>query len=278
MRRQLEEMRMSRNLQSQPLPFPTPVKAYLEAAKFWTGPPDWDMHIGYRVFIELSVPNIGSGPAVAINFDPELRFERKSGIIKIGTRWQPIDSMREGATKKIEFMFVDRDATIINNALYDNPFSATMNLVTLFKNVLGGSFKSEATYLLNFSDEDVEKLKSWLKVLQTAKIDYAKEIELFEKLVRKDEVSEANDLIRRVSKEFQEKARIEDMPFEVNLWEGSFSVTPLTEEQYKKEVVLRGGGTRAQMLCREIVAQKSLQNQKKNQSNSTAKNQEKVSS
>lgn len=241
MRSQLEEMKMSRSLQTQPLPFPTPQKAYIEAPNFWIGPPDWKMDILYRIFIELAIQNIGNGPVVAINFIPEIFFEDKNGkVARLETAWTPIDSLREGATGKVEFMFVDNNSVMINNALYSTPYSATMRLITLYKNVLGGSFKSDATYLLLFSDADKEKLKACLKIMKTSKIDYAEEIERHEALRKQSGKDKSNNLYEKIHTEFPKKSGIENIPFSVELWEGSFSVTPLTDKEYRNELRSRG--------------------------------------
>jgi hypothetical protein len=199
------------------------------------------MDIHYRIFIELAIQNIGNGPAVAINFIPELFFQDKYiKVTRLETAWSPIDSLREGSTKKVEFMFVDRNSIMINHALYSSPYPATMRLITLYKNVLGGSFKSDATYLLLFSDADKEKLKTCLKIMKTSRIDYAEEIERHEVLKKQSEEGTSSDLFEKIHDEFPKKSGIENITFTVELWEGSFSVTPLTDKEYQNELRSRG--------------------------------------
>lgn len=236
MRNQLEEMKTNRELQIQPLPFSTPEKAYIEAPTFWTGPPEWKMDLCYRIFIELLVRNIGNGASVAMVFIPEVFFEDKNGnVTRLGTASSHIDCLKEDAVGKISLMFVDEDYVMINNALFSSSYSATMKMVTLYKNVLGGSFKSEATYILKFSDDEKENLKSCLKVLKTSKIDYSKEIETYNLLRKKNREEDAHVLMKKVRKDFANKFWSENLPFSVTLWGGSFSVSPMTNKEYENE-------------------------------------------
>jgi len=250
MNRQLDEMRTSRNLQSRPLPFLSPINGYLEKPKFWTGPPDFKAHIGYGLFFVFSAENIGQGPAISIDIHPTLLIDAKEKLVdKLTSAIKNIDSLKERERIKFYLMLVDEKISFVKAIVNHERQLSALKITSLFRNVLGGCFKTNALYYCDLKNTEKEKFKTCLKILQNAEIDYAKELQAQHKLIDEKREEEAYRAITELNKKFSSEVHCEKVPFEFKLWPGTFEVKPLTEEQYQKELETIGAKHRAATLC-----------------------------
>lgn len=238
MRNQLGEMVSTRILQTAPLPYIKPSdKCHIEAPKFWTGPPDWKLRLHCRLHFYANVENIGNGTAVAIDIIPKLKYKSEDGKTVVDqVISERIESLKEDESQEISCMFVrDLKHRVIKTFLFELPENLpSLEFTMLYKNVLGGSFRAKTEFDIWFYDEDEEKLKSCLKILQTAKIDYAD-------MIRKHDSFEVNDdkaieIRSQLDKELSKIEGCKDIDFVADPTLGSFSVTPISEEEYISEL------------------------------------------
>ena len=255
---QLREMQFSRNLQTQPLPFLTTLKAKIERPHLWVDPKDRFLKpaIACRIILEGKIENLGNGPAVAIDFIPRILcaeydkqfsdselpcvlYQKKPKEIKtIETTVQRVAclSLKEGDSKDVKWMFADSDNMLLNSIVTPKPTSEFLETTVLYKNVLGASFRAEFVYGIDYSDKSIDKMKSCAKVIETVRIDFGTDLVKYENLASKKEYEEMKKISEKISKGIEENFKFEDVPLELNLISGVFSVSPITEEEYRKEI------------------------------------------
>ena len=238
MKQQLEEMESARTLQTQPLPFITPLdKSYLEELRVMHDVPESQVDLIRRMFFYFEVENVGNGTAVAIDVIPKLIFtDEKGEIITEEPVWHRIDSLKQNEKSEEDFMFTE-DVTCahIRNFLSENRQLSTIELTVLYQNILGACFREKLSFQVWFYDDDEEKLKSCLKLYETAKIDYAQQLREANVLAKSDDMA-VGKIIDKLSKELSKSEGCEDIEFFAYPVAGSFHVTPISEEEYRKEL------------------------------------------
>ena len=241
---QLKAMKSATTLQNQPLPFIEPMdKSYLEAIAVFHDVPASETYPACRLFFHFNVENVGNGTAVAIDIVPRLIYTNASGKVTteeaVCTR---IDSLKQKEKIEEDIMFTqDRECAHARNFLSpDRPLSL-IELTVYYKNILGACFKEKISFEVWFYEEDEDKLKSCIKLLDGAKIDYAREMQEINVLAERDE-KRAIVLIAKLNKEVSKKEGCEDIQVVAHSVTGSFSVTSISEGKYRKELKGKGYG------------------------------------
>ena len=244
MKQQLKEMESARILQTQPLPFIKPLeKSHLEALNILRDVPKSETHLARRMFFYLEVENVGNGTAVAIDVAPKLTYtDEKGELVTEEDVWERIDSLKPNEKKEKDFMFrEDRTWAHVRNFLSEDTQLSTIELTVFYKNIIGACFKEKLSFEVWFYEEDREKLKSCLKLFESAKIDYAEQIREINVLAERDAAA-ASRMIRNLDEELSKSEGREEIQFCAHPVVGSFHVTPISEEEYRKQLEGRGYG------------------------------------
>ena len=258
MNNQLKEMQFSRTLQTQPLPLLTCQDAKIEKPRFYTSPriEFSKLSMGYRILFEAEIENVGNGPAVTIDILPRIvciewskgpsefkplclalkEAPKKHETVESVMERVAFLSLKEGASQKIHCLFPDRKSVLIKNILSPKYTTNYLDLTLLYKNVLGASFRTKMAYEIEYSDEDLDKIKSYMRAIETSKIDFAEELEEYENAMRQEDPEKAYTLSDKLHRKFIKKHKFEEIPLQLKLISEDFSVSPITEEQYRKEV------------------------------------------
>lgn len=241
MHRQLEEIKYSRNVQSQPLIFLEGEKLALQLPRYYVGPQDdfMSMRVLCRLSFMATVRNIGNGPAISIDFIPSLAENRQGKtstlVESTGERIECI-SLREGDQQRISFLFIDRNHEVVASLLERNP--VRLHAIMLFKNALGMTYKEEMEYIAEVdtrNKEDMEILKKSLKILKTADIDFSDYIRKFESLKRANQKDEAKMVFDDVKAKMKNMLESKEKLFiHVHISPGSFSVNPIAQPDYQR--------------------------------------------
>ena len=86
------------------------------------------------------------------------------------------------------------------------------------------------------STEDIEKIKSCLKIIRTVKIDYgSKELE-YQTLKEKGEDEEAKIIMKQVNEEILEIIGDKKVKISSRIVPGSFSVNSLSQQEYVTKI------------------------------------------
>jgi hypothetical protein len=251
MQRQLDEMQYSRNVQVQPLIYPKNVSIEVYLPNYYVLPEFKfkKMELLTRIFVTLEVANIGSGPAVEVEFIPKLvglktdssfgwKFPDAAGdnlVDSLGGRIECI-SLQEGRSQEILFSFFDSKNRLAQ-AMVDKKF-AYLVLQIVFKNAVGGTFKELAAFdIYGNSEKEIENLKQCLKLAKTAEIDFADRVKEFESLIEKDE-AKATDVSKRLHNDmaarFHGCGEFGKFTLPAEIASGSFSIAPIPQEEYAK--------------------------------------------
>jgi len=181
-------------------------------------------------------------PAVSIDIFPELSYT-KAGRETITEKavCERIDCLKEGErTRGIGHQFVEDVKHKILGSFVRSPsisWLTTIKLTTLYKNVTNGTFRADLTYQLWPRERDEKKLKKWHAALKVAKTKYSKRIDEYERSKR---LSKRQKIMGEINRMFQSDVGKTNIKLYPHLVPGSFSVTPIAEEEYLHEIKQRG--------------------------------------
>ena len=241
MRNQLNEMQFSRNVEVQPLPYLEKERVTLELPRYYTSPATEfkRMTILCRFFFDFTVTNIGNGPAIAVDFIPKLYGVVSAGkkedtlVESIGKRVECI-SLREGDSRKIGLMFLDAGHKTVETLL--KKYRVALACTITYKNALDMAFKEEMGFWISIpSEKEVKTIKSCLKTVKTAEIDFAEQVKEFEYLNEHGREKEANKIFKDVNKRLKDRfAGQEKLKLAIRIAAGSFSVSPISQSEYER--------------------------------------------
>lgn len=255
MQSQLTEMQLTRNLQTQPLPYPRITKSEIIAPNFWGFPQDefGKMHLVYTLMFVGSIENLGNSPAVSVDIFPrvvciETRGAKQSDIVclqdltptkeeMLERDWQRIECLplRDLGAKEISCAFPD-DHALVESFLSQRISQQQLQLTILYKNILGAGFRTDLAYAIDYPETESEKLKLLLKAMESAKIDFAEDLVQYETCRASGRTEKAEELSSKLRKDFPAKYKLENIHLELELIPGSFSVKPITEKEYAEEL------------------------------------------
>ena len=257
MRSQLEEMQYSRSVQIQPLPYLEKPKASLRLPRYYTSPRDSfkKMSLWNELNFTFSVSNFGNGPAISIDFIPSvagISLTGKGTILLMETISATVDcvSLREGDSQDVKFHFSDDKNKVIEALLAETRVALYCTLV--YKNSIGMAFQENICFWVTVpSEEDMEIVRSCLKISKTAEIDFAKHVKEFERLMNLGREEEAIAILEEVNAELRKRfAGKEELDLSMKTAHGSFELGPISQAEYEK--LLSEKRVRAQKLA-EII-------------------------
>jgi hypothetical protein len=253
---QLKEMSNARLLQTQPFPSIIPSKkSYIEELSFFRSFPISKTVLERRLFFNFEIENIGDGPIVAIDIIPRLRYtDGKDEIVTIEPVWERVDSLKQNQKEEFELMFTpdteDRSEMarcIMKRFVSDefpcggSPSSSSIELIILYKNVLGASFRQTMHFDIFLYEEDKEKVKSCLKLLEIAGINYVEQIKKLDLLYKSDK-DKASETLEKLNEEISKKEGCGKVYCQAVARHGMFSIKPISEKEYRKEMQARTYG------------------------------------
>jgi hypothetical protein len=259
MQSQLTEMQLTRSLQNQPLIFPTIGESKIITPNFWGFPADKfkEMHLVYTVAFNGKVENLGNSPAISVDIFQKIVCTETRGSMaseealcledktvtkleELERAWQKIECLpqKDSGSKDILAQFPD-DHALIESFLNQRISLQELSLTILYRNVLGASFRTDMTYAIHCQEADTEKLKLFLKAMESGRIDFAEDLEEYKRLRLGQQSEKAREISSRLRKDFPIKYKLENIPLQLNMIAGSFSVKPITEKEYSEELTRR---------------------------------------
>lgn len=250
---QLKEMQSTKLLQTQPFPTVTPLdKSRIEKLTFFYSYPESKTLLYRRLFFFFSVENIGNAPIVALDIIPKLRFVDDEGKTRtVEEAWERIDSLKPDEKREVDVMFREHGGTkpsaadyILKRSISDErpcekPLRpSSIELTILYKNVIGANFKQRMLFDIYFYGEDMEIIKSCLKLSETAKIDFAETIKTLDSLMKRDE-DKGNEMINELNEDLSAKSGCKGINFAAVSRRGAFSVNPISEKEYQEHLQTR---------------------------------------
>lgn len=250
MQKQLNEMHYSRDVQVQPLIYPKEPNATIEMPQYYTGPASGfkKMELMCRLQVDFEVENLGSGPAVEIDFIPKLISkswyvtlgkpnETTTLVDGLGRRIECI-SLREGDSKTVSFLFSDTELKFVNSLV--GHLRNYLSCEVVFKNALGMTFKETFNFNLSLADfgRDSEILKTCLKTAKTAEIDFGEKTREFESLKQKGRDNDAEKILTQVRKELTARFESckEGVKLDSDMASGSFSISTISSNEYQESI------------------------------------------
>lgn len=247
---QRKEMAMTRILQNQPFPLILPSdSSYIEPLKMWFDVPKNTVSINSRIFFSFSIENIGNGPAIGVDIFAGLSYvDQKGEVVKLDPINESIGSMKQNEKRTEEIMFKPQTISqptmaecILKNHLStgipcierETLRPSFLTLTVFYKNILGATFKEKAHFVIRFNEDDSERIKSCLKLLQTARIDYGKDLSKISSIMKNTPL-EAVEIVSRINEEISKKKGCTKIDFEADPINEIFSIRSISEKEYKK--------------------------------------------
>lgn len=246
MRSQLREMQHSRSVQIQPLPYLERPKAQLELPRYFTLPETSHKELSLMCFVHFSfsVSNIGNGPAISIDFLPFVAKQSFAGdttMLVMETITQRIEclSLREGHSQDIEFDFCDDEHKVVESLLKEG--RVIFGCTILYKNALGMTFAENTAFWAEVpSESDVEIVRSCMKVIKTAEIDFEGQVKEFKRMMDLGREEDAYHILDQVNAELKKRfAGKEEADLSVTEAIGSFELGPISQSEYEKALSIK---------------------------------------
>lgn len=245
MKRQLEEMEFSRNIQSQPLPIIDNINGVFQLPQFYYGSRNdfKNLLLMCRHIFALKIRNYGNGPAISVYFFPSLKnIDRQSKKVEtiietFGTTVEYI-TLKEGDVKDETLDIRDFDNKLIE--LLVNKKIPFIEINMVYKNIIGMPYKEQISYSINYEDEsDFNVLKNALKLIKTYNIDFNDDLIEYAKFIKQNNTDEAVKVMERCrAKRDEILGHIDTINFKMEILSGSFKVNPISEQEYNK-ILLR---------------------------------------
>lgn len=242
MKSQLLEMKTSREHTSQPIPFITPSKLYLERPRLFYSPPEKEYSGHSRFHIDCEAINPGNAPALSVNICAcvmmQQKEEKSCGALKSAVEYLDILPFSEKpiTDKKISFMFSDdRKAELIDAIRACRPDKApVLRMCVVYKNMLGACFACRQAFQLFYdTDEQDQVLENWQSQITAFDSSLKKEIFQLNKLQGKD-IRAWNELFDEAKKKYEALIVGEDQKIIAVQIPTSFTALTISESRYMK--------------------------------------------
>jgi hypothetical protein len=242
MSKQLSEMKFARDVQVQPLPYLQQGKASMLLPSYYVSPSNNFKKMELCSFVQanFNIINHGNGPAIGVDFIPHLLTGskvKKPEILDKDILSAPVDCvpLKTETAQTIEFNLDDKsDGQKILEALTEDKRIAIDFSIT-YKNALGKPFLEEIAFWLNvMSEKDLENIKLALKLTRTASIDFATELQKYEKIAAASNEVEQVKLLDEVNKKINAILGQDKVELGVGMALRSFKVRSISEDEYRK--------------------------------------------
>jgi hypothetical protein len=201
----------------------------------------------------FNVENVGNAPVVALDISPKFIFQTKERQIAKQALWEHIEVLKVGDVKKLNIMIasaedspLDLCLAILESAISaDAPCESSesiacrafLEVVLLYRNVLGACFKQNLFLDIFFFGEDEEKIESYLKLCKTTSIDKAEDLKEIDKLLKAG--LSVLDNLEKLNEEISKYEANNEIEFRLLLRQGEFSIKSISEKEYLEELKKR---------------------------------------
>ncbi len=256
---QLNEMRVERQVQSQPLPWIKKVVLEIEKPRLFYTPPDNSHVVLSRCYVKVELINAGTSPAVCVDVSANIRIRKGEEDVNLSSTSLNIPALERGQgwphrkNQKDWFLFTEEGDKLINSLLSGKVLEYPLiTLKATYKNILGGCFVACYEYRIfpvlvekdvsveSAENESVEEkievngiLTNWLSVVSTFKIKYRAELQELVQLKEKKS-DKWDELFDKTKKRVAESVPEEDLVLDTELLPGSFYVNNIDEDEYRK--------------------------------------------
>jgi hypothetical protein len=247
MSNQLKEMQYSRSVQVQPLPYLETRHASFELPRYYVGPSTDFKKMELRSYVKASfaILNHGNGPAIIVDFIAHLVSGprgKKGEILDKDTVTPHVDCvpLKTRNPQEIDFELDDSsDGQHIVEALIKDHRIA-ISFIIIYKNALGKPFRENVAFWLNVkSEKDFEMLKSSLKLIRTVGIDFAAQLQKYEKLAIAGREDERIAVLEETNKKINDMFGVSKIDLEAEIAPSTFDVRSISEEEYQGLLALK---------------------------------------
>lgn len=262
MKRQLDEMRQSRQLDAQPLPILTLTRAFIEPPRLYFTPPEDEHSFHSRLCVEFSIKNHGSFPAVSLVASAVVVLPQKENDPKIlRCVSEQVDILPRGAAVPVgddtppSFLFTGGPSEEFIPFLRQKNFRKlpVLPVHLTYMNILGACFAVDTTYtLVPKKPEDDGTLRKWHAQIVSFPVEYKFQLADLLKLHRDKKDEEWSALFDSVKEEQEGKMGKDDLEITWSRMPNTFRVCPITAEQYKQELSQTGFGHPLPDWCDEV--------------------------
>lgn len=242
MRGQLDEMRSSRQVQSQPLVIPTKAEFRIERPRFFYTPPDDEYSAMSRYFVKFPISNPTEYPAVVVNCRASIHTadsDYKESVFGATDSFLDVLvplSSNDNNTNMMDFMFVGDEKGLLFDSLRQ-PDPRRVPIITakaFYKNIVGAQFQVTQIFQV-YPSENTELLRSWHSSVASFAANFKVHICELRKLKAKNE-SEWDISFDEVKDEFDKGLISEDDGLNLYVREapGGFQVKQISSNEYDK--------------------------------------------
>ena len=203
---QLEEMKIERESQHQPLPWIREINMNVERPRLFYYPLGEEHSMQCRYSCDVTIKNIGMYPSIYNDISAWIIIpESENNPIILDTVSERIDTLEEKQVfplnyedGKIHFLFSnDTDGKFLKILIDSNNKNPILQMQILFKNSLGGCFVLSNSYSLSIPDEKDSIFKTCLSLIKTFPIMHSQELDALIRL-RKDKIEKWDKLFNKL--------------------------------------------------------------------------------
>jgi hypothetical protein len=245
MNQQLIEIRKSRELVDQPLPFIKIINPAIIKPRFYYTPPREEYTWQSLYKFEYQLSNISNYPAVNICVYPSLILGNEANVLSLNGYGHFFEIIKQEATEKKLFFSDDLDGRLIKEIVESKRPKLIVRI--LFKNILGACFACEHHFNIilahpkdydNFEEIKAKRviLRKWYKnIVEFSKI-FKNELINVNKLTPY-ESQEWTEQFEKMKKRFEElNPGDEELPIQVFVDSAKYSITIIDSDAYEREV------------------------------------------
>lgn len=244
MAKQLEQIKIEREFQNQPLPYIYDVKGSVEKPRPYYSPPeDKPYSVISRYWVKFKLRNLSNSPAVCVDISARIEVasnDTKTYLYSISINIPTLEEKQnyptDGANNS--FLFSMDEEGILLQALREDDFRKlpTVTFRTLYRNILGGCFISYNKYRLYRKElEQDSVLSNWLSEIKSFWVKYKHELDDLKGL-RKGDTNKWDEKFDALKEKFGKFIIGEDMELEPWQIPGTFKVSAIGEEEYKEAI------------------------------------------
>lgn len=245
MQGQLDEMKTSRQIQSQPLVIPSKCLFSIERPRFYYTPPEDKYSTMSRYHAKFSVSNPTEYPAVIVNCRAYLVLKNDADKLDaLGAVDEFIDVVvpqlaSESNLNEVSFMYIgDEEGKLFNALRQSDPRKVPVLYTNIYyKNVIGAHFKVTQIFHVFPKDENLSVLRKWHSCIASFQANFKSHLNELGKLKNKNEI-EWDNVFQGVKEEFDGQLDSEDknLLFSASEMPGEFNVKQLSAAEYQKEL------------------------------------------
>ena len=240
--RQLEEMKSSRELQSQPLAIPVLRSLKVDRPRFFYSPPDEQYSAQSRYHLNVALDNPTQHPCVAVNLkcrlllpEPDQKFDATSEFVEIVAPAAKLSASDDTPS----FMFTgDGYGSIFNALRQRDPRKLPVILLSIvFKNIVGGHFRIRQNFRVYSAPDQTEALRTWHTAIVGFDAKFKRELDALSQLKLKHDDPKWPELFESIKSGFDaDLGEFKDQELAVRSLPATFSLERISHEEYRREM------------------------------------------